>query len=395
MNPIDSSGNAGLQPGSVLSFFSAWRRGKKEKRRAGLEPGAPGGALLALAFLCVPQDSAWKRVEPGLALTFPADHGSHPEYKTEWWYLTGQLEDEQGARFGFQFTVFRRGIDPRTPKEGQLPLRAKELLAGHLALTDVARGETARRAAAESSPIAHAATNDLDLLIEDWTLARSEGDQLKLSASDPARKIGLELALHPTKPLVLHGQGGYSRKGRDPGNASAYVSWTRLAVEGKVELDGASRAVHGSAWFDHEFGSSVLDEGVTGWDWFGLQLDDGRELMLFVLRGAGGAPTDASAATLVAQDGTARVLKGADFTLKPTATWKSPKSGATYPARWTITVPAEKLELDLAPLVANCELASTSTRITYWEGPVEVHGSATGRGYAELTGYAGPLTGKF
>jgi len=320
----------------------------------------------------------------------------HPGYRTEWWYLTGHLEDETGARFGFQFTVFRRGLDPREPKEGEEPLRASDLYAGHLALTDVARGETrfAERLRS-SSPLARAARGELDLALEDWTLKRGEGNVLALSAADPARKIGLELALHPTKPLVLHGDKGYSKKGAEPGNASAYVSWTRLTLEGKMQLDGAVRSVRGSAWFDHEFGSGVLDEGIVGWDWFGLQLDDGRELMLFVLRDAEGVPSAASAATLVAKDGTARALKGGDFTRKPTATWKSAKSGATYPARWTIAVPSEGLELELAPLVANCELDSTSTRITYWEGPVEVRGSAKGRGYAELTGYAGPLTGRF
>ena len=350
--------------------------------------------LAAVALLCGPQE--WKRVEPGLALAFPADHGAHPEYKTEWWYLTGHLEDEQGARFGFQFTVFRRGLDARVPREGELPLRAKELYAGHLALTDVARGETrfAERLRS-SSPLARAAVGELDLALEDWSFARKNGDELKLSASDPARAFGLELVLRPTKPLVLHGQRGYSRKGDEPGNASAYVSWTRLGLEGTLQQDGAKRSVHGSAWYDHEFGSSVLAEGVVGWDWFGLQLDDGRELMLFVLREASGAPSAASAATLVASDGTARTLKSSEFTLRPTATWKGPKNGAAYPSRWTITIPSEALELELTPLVADCELDSSSIRVTYWEGPLAIRGSATGRGYAELTGYAGSLSGRF
>jgi len=355
----------------------------------------PPALLAALALLSVPQDSGWKRVEPGLALSFPADHGAHPEYKTEWWYLTGHLEDGEGARFGFQFTLFRRGLDPRVPREGELPLRARELYAGHLALTDVARGETrfAERLRS-SSPLARAATGELDLALEDWSLVRGAGDELKLSASDPARAFGLELGLRPTKPLVLHGQSGYSKKGDEPGNASAYVSWTRLALEGKLQLDGTSRTVRGSAWYDHEFGSSVLAEGVAGWDWFALQLDDGRELMLFALRDEDGAPSAASAGTLVERDGTLRTLARADFSLRPTATWKSPK-GTSYPSRWTIAIPAAGLELELAPLVADCEHDSSSTRVTYWEGPLAVRGNVTGRGYAELTGYAGSLAGRF
>jgi predicted secreted hydrolase len=361
-----------------------------------------GRALLsALALLCAPQDSGWKRIEPGLTLVFPADHGAHPGYKTEWWYLTGHLEDEQGARFGFQFTIFRRGLDSREPREGELPLRAHDLYAGHLALTDVARGETrfAERLRS-SSPLARAAQGELDLALEDWSLVRDEEGELKLAGADPARAFGLELLLRPTKPLVFHGEGGYSKKGGEPGNASAYVSWTRLALEGSLQLDGTRKTVHGSAWFDHEFGSSVLEEGVVGWDWFGLQLDDGRELMLFVLRGEAGEPSTASAATLVARDGTTLSLKSTEFTLHPTAAWKSPKSGASYPARWTIAIPAEGLELELTPLVANCELDSSATRVTYWEGPLEVRGggkggTVAGRGYAELTGYAGSMSGRF
>jgi predicted secreted hydrolase len=355
-------------------------------------------ACLVLTALvpCVPQDPAWKRVEPGIALSFPADHGAHPEYRTEWWYLTGHLEDGEGARFGFQFTVFRRGLEPGGPRAGEPGLRARGIYAGHLALTDVARGETrfAERMRS-SSPLARAAQSELELALEDWSLRLRADGELELSGADPARGFGFALGLRPEKPLVLHGDGGYSKKGGDPGNASAYVSWTRLAVEGTLRLDGAERKVRGSAWYDHEFGSSVLEEGVVGWDWFGLQLDDGRELMLFVLRDEAGAPSDASAGTLIARDGTARGLARGEFSLRRTATWKSPRSAASYPASWTVAIPAERLVLELTPLVADCELRSTSTRVTYWEGPLAVRGSVAGRGYAELTGYAGSLGGRF
>ena len=253
-----------------------------------------------------------------------------------------------------------------------------------------------------ADPLARAAEGELEVVLEDWSLRRGARDELRLVAADPERAFGFELALRPAKPLVLHGAGGYSQKGGAAGNASAYVSWTRLALEGTLVLDGAERNVHGAAWFDHEFGSSVLPEGTDGWDWFGLQLDqpDGRELMLFVLRDARGEPIEASAATLVERDGRARALGRADFTLIPGASgpetrWTSPKTGATYPARWTIVIPEAELRLELAPLVSDCELVSRTTAISYWEGPVAVTGSATGRGYAELTGYAGSLSGRF
>jgi predicted secreted hydrolase len=350
------------------------------------------------AFVLPPaQAAAWKAIEPGLRLTFPADHGSHPAYRSEWWYVTGHLADEDGAHFGFQFTLFRSGIEPGEPRAGESPLRARQVYAAHLALTDVRAGETRfaerlRRA----SPLARAASHELDLALEGWTLARAPDDVLRLAADDPEKGFGFTLELRPTKPLVLHGESGISRKGADAANASAYSSWTRLAASGELRLDGGRLGVTGSAWFDHEFGSGFLEPGTEGWDWFALQLDDGRELMLFTLRNEGGEPTPASAATLVALDGSARALGRADFTLAAQSSWKSPRSGASYPARWTIAIPAEKLQLELVPLVPDCELASPgSTGVTYWEGPVDVRGSARGRGYAELTGYAGSMAGRF
>ncbi len=355
-------------------------------------------ALLALALLAPAQE--WRRVEPGLELAFPRDHGAHLEYRTEWWYLTGELVSEGGERFGYQDTVFRSALGerPRPAVPGESPLRARHVLAGHPAVTDVAGGRTllAERLRRAAAPLARASTEDLDLDLEDWSLRRAAGARLVLAARDPARAIGLELELIPQKPLVLHGERGVSAKGGEQGNASAYVSWTRLAASGRLLLGGAERAVQGSAWFDHEFGSSVLEQGTRGWDWFGLQLDDGRELMLFVLRGADGTAAPASAGTLVAADGTARALSAPDFTVTAQATWTSPRTGARYPARWTLELPAEALRLELVPLVPDAELVtSASTRVTYWEGPVAVRGSAAGRGYAELTGYAGALGGRF
>ena len=354
-------------------------------------------ALLAALLLARPQQPEWKRVEPGLELAFPADHGAHPAYRTEWWYVTGELADDAGARFGFQFTVFRQGLTPGPARAGESPLRARQVYAGHLALTDVAREETRfaerlRRA----SPLAVASTTDLALTLEDWSLRRESGDRLALAAGDPPQDFGLELELKPAKPLVLHGERGYSWKGGEPGNASAYVSWTRLECKGRLRTGGRELSVRGSAWFDHEFGSSVLPAGAAGWDWFGLRLDDGRELMLFTLRSSGGGPPVAAAGSLVARDGSARQLASGDFTLASRDTWKSRRTRAEYPARWTIAVPSAALELDVVPLVDDCELVTTgSTGVVYWEGPVEVRGSSPGSGYAELMGYAGSMSERF
>lgn len=356
----------------------------------------PTSALLALALLGPLAQDGWRRVEPGLVLEFPRDHGAHLDTKIEWWYLTGELEDESGARFGFQYTLFRRGLDARAAQPGDSPLRARHAYAGHLALTDVAAGKTrfAQRLA-RSSPLAHAAEGRLELVLEDWQLAGDERG-LALHAGDAGQGFAYALALVPEKPLVRHGEQGYSRKGDDPGNASAYVSWTRLAVTGTLVVDGKERTVRGGAWFDHEFGSGVLEQGTVGWDWFGLRLDDGRELMAFVLRDAEGRPRRASGGTLVERDGTARPFGVEAFTVTSESTWTSPVSGARYPSRCRVSLPAHGLELVVEPLVEACELADAgATGVVYWEGPVAVTGSVTGRGYVERTGYAGTMTGRF
>lgn len=354
-------------------------------------------SLLAVLALGASNEE-WARVVPGGDLTFPADHGAHPSTRTEWWYLTGNLTSAEGRRFGFQFTVFRRGLAPGPALEGQSPLRARQVLAGHLALTDVDADRTlfAERLRRTGSPLARAAEEDLAVVLDDWSLHRREGDRLELSAGDASTGIRLDLELRPRKPLVLHGDGGYSAKGEEPGNASIYTSWTRLETSGRLRLRGDEVTVGGEAWFDHEYGSTVLEPGTLGWDWFGLQLEDGRELMLFRLRRADGSRGPASAATLVGTDGSLRTFGAEAFQVTDLGQWTSPHTAAVYPNRWRLTVPSEDLDLEVVPLVADCELTTAqSTGVAYWEGPVEVRGSVEGRGYAELTGYAGSMEGRF
>ncbi len=369
--------------------------------------------LLAMAALATPSDAPaeWRQITPGLTLEFPRDHGAHRDTQTEWWYLTGQLESADGRRFGFQFTIFRRGLAAGPINDDSSPLRARQVLAGHFALTDVASGRThfVERLRRMGSPLASAADDDLDLTVENWSLRRSEEDRLELRASDLAAGIGLQLDLVPTKPLVLHGKDGYSAKGSQPGNASAYSSWTRLASSGSIRIGNETLAVNGEAWFDHEFGTSVLEPGVVGWDWFGLQLADGSDLMLFVLRREDGIAPKTAAGTLVTADGKVQALAGEDFSVEAKSTWLSPQSGASYPASWSISVPSADLAFEVVPVVADCELRSAgSTDVVYWEGPVELRELSTrlgeqapsqstrlGRGYAELTGYAGTMQGRF
>lgn len=354
--------------------------------------------LLFAGFARPQEASGWKRVEPPLALAFPRDHGAHPDFRTEWWYVTGNVEDERGARFGFQLTLFRNGLDPSAPEPGDSPLRAREVYAGHLVVSDVGARRTvlAERLRRASSSLVGASDTELDLALENWSLARRADGVLVAKAADPAHGIGLELELAPRKPLVLHGTGGYSRKGPEPGNASVYASWTRLAASGTLAIEGRARPVRGAAWFDHEWGTSQLGAGVVGWDWFALQLEDGRELALYALRRTDGMPSEFSSGTLVEADGTTRHLARGDFTIEALATWKSPRTRAEYPARWRIVVASAQLDLELEPLVPDSELdTSRSTGVVYWEGPVAITRGAQGRGYAELVGYAGSLAERF
>lgn len=333
------------------------------------------GALLAIGSSAssMPAPAAttddWPRVPRDLSLEFPRDHGAHPEYRTEWWYVTGQGSTPSGHEFGVQFTIFRAALAPSGTVDEANGARSRQAFAGHLAITDVASGEVrfAERLRRGGSPLADASTDDLDVRVDDWRIHRDAGTgSLTIGASDAVEGIGVALELSPTKPLVLHGEDGYSKKGGDDGNASAYVSFTRLALAGEVRVDGEAFELDGLAWFDQEFGSSVLGEGVVGWDWFGLHLDDGRDLMAFVLRRADGSIDPASAATLVAADGTPRALDAEEFTLRSSGAWTSPTTGATYPDRWSIAIPSDGLELELTPRVADCELVTEgSTGVSY------------------------------
>jgi predicted secreted hydrolase len=343
-------------------------------------------------------ETGWRQISGHPHIELPRDHGAHPEVQTEWWYLTANLKDDAGRRYGVQVTFFRSGLDPSPPQPGDSPLRARQAIAAHVAVAEVEPGrfrhaERVRRADGE---FAGFSTEDLRVWLGDWTLERRPDDTLVASVSDRQAGLGVDLRYRPIKPLVRQGDEGYSQKGPDPGNASAYLSWTRLEVAGTLVLDGRELAVEGAGWFDHEWGTSQLGEGVAGWDWFSLRLDDGSELMVYRLRREDGTADPYSSGTFVRADGSTRRLAVDDVELEPTGTWTSPASGGVYPSGWRIRVPAESLDLTVAPLLPSAELdGRSSTGVVYWEGPVEVSGSRDGEGYAELTGYAGSLAGRF
>ncbi len=340
--------------------------------------------------------AGWSSVRPGRTFAFPRDHGAHPAARTEWWYLTGTLRRDDGREYGAQITFFRRGIDPAPPAPGDSDLRARSVLAAHLAIADVGAGtlRSAQRLRRAAAGLADAREGDLDVRVERWRLWRTPDGRLHALASDPASGVGLDLTFTPGTPPVLEGDGGVSRKGPEPGNASAYVSYPRLATAGTLTVGGVAFEVRGGSWFDHEWGTTELGPGVVGWDWFGLRLAGGRDLMLYRLRLAGGSESPFSAGTVIAADGSSRPLAPADFSIDVLARWKSPSTGAVYPSRWRLRVPSAGVDVEVRPLLAAAEIdARESTGTIYWEGPVAVTGSEAGEGYVELTGYAGSMSG--
>jgi predicted secreted hydrolase len=312
-------------------------------------------------------------------VAFPRDHGAHPDAPVEWWYYTGHLSGEKGRRYGFQLTFFR----------------VRDVHLAHFAWTDVA----ARRFLYDEKThlgvpgIAEAAEGRLDVSNEDWSARAGPDGVHRLSAQGPPGR--LELRLTPSKPPVLHGENGLSRKGAGAQEFSRYVSITRLAAKGSIANGSRTEPLTGTAWFDHEWGAGVLPAGAAGWDWFALQLDDGSELMLYRMRRTDGSASPFSSGTFVPLRGPAVPVAWTGVRLTETASWTSPRSRARYPAGWRIAVTPLQLDVTVAPLVEAQELdTAASTGVTYWEGACAVRGTRAGRpvagnAYVELTGYAG------
>jgi predicted secreted hydrolase len=354
--------------------------------------------LLSLISLAL-ADQEFRLALPGWEFAFPRDHAAHPDFKTEWWYYTGHLTSDQGEPFSYQLTFFRVGLKRPDP-QARSAWSLHTVYFAHLALTDIqGRKFTFHEKAGRGAlGMSGADTDRYRVWIDDWQ-AQQEGEVHHLQAA--ASEISLDLRLTPARPPVLHGKDGVSQKAAGQGYASHYYSLTRLATEGRLTFQGKSYPVQGLSWMDHEFSSSQLAPDQTGWDWFSLQLDDGQDVMLYVLRRQDGSLDPFSSGTLVDAQGQGRHLQLADFAITPLATWKSPRSGAVYPASWKISLPDVGYELELQPTVADQELATTrTTQVTYWEGSVSVLGTrrgqpVRGQGYVELTGYAGKLGGKF
>jgi predicted secreted hydrolase len=356
---------------------------------------ALGGATLAgLLAVAVAADDVRGRhvtypaVVPGHALEFPRDFGAHPAFRTEWWYVTGWLESAEGETLGFQVTFFR--TRPDVPQDNPSAFAARQLVIAHAALSDPARGRLwhEQRIARASHGLAGAAEGDTDVWLDRWRLKREDGRYL---ARITGEQLAFELTLEPTQPPMLNGEAGFSRKGREPGSASYYYSLPHLAVSGEVQRDGRRVAVTGSAWLDQEWSTALLDREATGWDWIGINLDDGGALMAFRLRDASGA-SHWAAGTWRRPDGTLSILGPGEVEFIPGRRWRSPRTGIEFPVEWRVRAGA--LELELLPMMDDQESDSRyTTGAVYWEGAVRARsdGREVGRGYLELTGYGEPL----
>jgi len=323
-----------------------------------------------------------RAIEP-VELRFPEDAGPHLPYQTEWWYYTGNLSTKEGRHFGYQLTFFRRAVRPE-PGVGGSAWRTNQVYFAHFALTDVAaaRFHAFERFSRGALELAGAQSAPYRVWLEDWEVkTQDHGYRLRARESD----LELNLDLTYLKPVVLHGEKGLSRKSEREGNASYYYSQSRIASRGTVAIGATRYDVEGLSWLDHEWSTSALEKNQVGWDWFSIQLDDGRELMLFRIRQRDGKNSAFSAGSLIDASGQVTRLKQNEFTLTPLAEWTSPVTKAVYPVVWAIAVPGQKLSLRLDPYLKDQEHRHS---FAYWEGAVRLSGnSLSGDGYVEMTGY--------
>jgi predicted secreted hydrolase len=338
-----------------------------------------------LFFALALANSPYRDALPGYRFQFPRDHFEHPDFRTEWWYYTGNVRTAAGERMGFELVFFRQA-QRRGPSDNPSAWRVDDLYLAHLALTDIQgkRFYNQRRLNRAGPGIAGASFAARRIWNGNWSAAW-EGERQTLDAV--ADDIRFHLQLTPVKPLVIHGENGVSQKAAGAGKASHYVSFPRLAVVGRINgLD-----VQGTAWMDHEWFTHQLERTQAGWDWLSAQLDDGTELMLFQLRGRDGSIDPFSSGTYIDRQGRARHLQRGDFTLQPLEFWTSPKTKARYPIKWRIAIPSLGVAMDCAAALANQEMVAEHGGPTYWEGAVTYAGSARGVGYLEMTGYDKPV----
>ena len=353
------------------------------------DPAASGSGIALSERMAARPDPGFERAIAPRDFRFPTDHGPHETYATEWWYFTGNLSSAEGGRFGYQLTLFRVGLRPGLPTDDSA-WRTHQLYMGHLAISDLGQRQhhSAERFSRAAAGLAGAQAEPLRVWLGPWSIHGTPGSTFPLQLRADTDQLSLQLALDAgDKPYVLQGESGLSRKSAAPGNASYYYSYTRLPTTGTLRIAERSYQVSGNSWFDREWSSSALAADQAGWDWFALQLDDGRDLMYYQMRGTDGRAQAFSKGVLVASDGSAQPLAFGDVRLTPIRTWQSDE-GSRYPVQWTLDIPRFDLQLEVEAAFDDQEMQHT---VRYWEGAVTVRGSHSGRGYLELSGYAGSV----
>ena len=363
-----------------------------------MEKSASGQAGV-IEYLPVAVEGNFARAEAPIPFEFPKDHGAHNDFQTEWWYYTGNLATESGRRFGYQLTFFRRAVVPPEMRiDRPSDWSVEQVYLAHFSLTDVQTGQfyanekIGRGAAGLAGAVGEPA---YQVWLDEWQVVQvGENEYLIQAKTD---QVAVELQLINRKGEILQGEEGYSRKGEEAGNASYYISQTRLETRGKITVSDIDYTVSGLSWMDHEFSTSALGEDQVGWDWFSLQLNNDTEIMLFTLRKEDGSIDRFSSATLILADGRAQRFNANQFIVEVKEQWLSPKTGAVYPSRWQIFIPEVDILLDVRPLIPDQELVVS---YIYWEGAVFAQGNmgdqaVSGYGYVELTGYGQSMRGRF
>ncbi len=333
---------------------------------------------------------------------FPEDHGPHPGFRTEWWYYTGNLFADDGRQFGYQFTIFRNQLTPSTMKNQGVGTTSSwssnQIYLAHFAISDVEnmRHIFDERYSRGAAGLACAQVQPYKIWLEDWTIENLEENNTEfpnaLSVHIKAEMEGgasINLKTRPLKPAVFQGDHGYDEKGSDEGNASYYISFTRLATEGSITIDNQNFTVRGQSWMDHEWSTSALGDNQKGWDWFSIQLSNGYDLMYYQLRNQDGSLSAFSTITLVDKEGKKIPIDVNKVDLKVLERWESPHSGESYPSEWLFSIPEVDIEFKVATLIPDQEM---NVSVRYYEGAVTVQGKMaeneiSGQGFIEMTGY--------
>ena len=357
-----------------------------------------GAEVSANTQLDIPETdiSGYTRAIDARDWEFPRDHGAHPDFQTEWWYYTGNVATEDGRRFGYQFTVFRRAISPENHISDS-EWRSDQIYMAHFTISDINNQAFYHdvRYSRGGAGLAGATTEPrYRVWLEDWQVIADNADATLQAITVNTPSFGLDVHLEQVKSPALQGENGLSKKSDEVGNASYYYSLSRLVTEGTLTIGDESFKVTGNTWMDHEFSTQALGKTTQGWDWFGLIFDNDTELMIGQIRTIEGNREPAFGGLLIYPDGSTRYLSSVDFTITSTSTWDSPHTGATYPAGWDIQIMGDDgFSFNVKPLQSDQELYDTG--IEYWEGAVSIDGDVSGYGYAELTGYVGSMQNRF